>query len=430
MTATLVHPDDAVEEPWPEIDAEAFHGLAGQIVDAINPITEADPVAVLAQFLAAFGCAFDRNAYCRVGDTRHHPTVYEVICGTTSKGRKGTSYDPVESLLRRADEQWVDNCVKSGLSSGEGIIHAVHDDIYERLKVTQGRNKPPTYMDVLKHPSVADKRLFIVEQEFASALAVMKRQGNNLSPVLRLGWDGRKLQTLVKHNAETATGAHLGIVGHITVDELRRELDQVHLANGFANRFCFVLARRSKELPLPGRLDEAVADRLAGKLRDILTSRILRREITFSPAADELWRAEYHDLSAEKGGMFGFLVARAEAQVLRLSMVYALLDQTYYIEPAHLRAALAFWRYCEASAKYVFGDMLGDPVADAILDALRRYGPEGMTRTNISSIFGRNKSSDQISQALALLLQYGKARLSRKGAAAGHGATAEIWVAT
>jgi hypothetical protein len=182
-------------------------------------------------------------------------------------------------------------------------------------------------------------------------------------------------------------------------------------------------------LPFPGRLDDAVADRLAGKLRDILTSKVLGREITFSPEARELWKAEYPTLSAEKPGLFGFLVARAEAQALRLSMVYALLDSTYYIEPAHLRAALAFWRYSEGSAKYVFGDMLGDPVADAILDALRRYGPQGMTRTDISNLFGRNKSSDQISQALALLVKHGRARLSSKSAATGHGSTAEIWIA-
>jgi hypothetical protein len=34
---------------------------------------------------------------------------------------------------------------------------------------------------------------------------------------------------------------------------------------------------------------------------------------------------------------------RAEAQVLRLSMIYALLDNTATIAEVHLRAALALW---------------------------------------------------------------------------------------
>src|SRR5262249_50687862 len=45
------------EEPWPEMGSEAFHGLAGQIVDAIAPTTESDPAALLAHVLVEFGNA-------------------------------------------------------------------------------------------------------------------------------------------------------------------------------------------------------------------------------------------------------------------------------------------------------------------------------------------------------------------------------------
>jgi hypothetical protein len=415
---------------WPEMDAEAFHGLAGQMAEAIDPITEADSVAVLAQILAAFGCAFGRKVYYRVGDTYHYPNLYEVICGTTSKGRKGTSYDLVESQLVRADESFAD-CVKSGLSSGEGIIHAVHDDIWVREKVNQGQSKKPTYEKVLKEESIADKRLLIVEQEFAAALSTMQRQGNTLSPVIRNAWDGRKLQTLTKHLGETATGAHVAIISHITTDELRARLDQVHLANGFANRFLFVLARRSKILPFPGRLSEAVAEAIAKTLCAVLTNKDLRgREVRFGPEAHDLWEAEYPILSAEKPGLFGFIVARAEAQVLRLAMVYALLDQTTQIEPVHLRAALAFWRYCEASARHIFGDATGDPVADDILNALRRAAPDPLSRRNISLHLGGNRTSERIGQALALLLKHGKARpLPTNAKQNGRGRPPEEWVA-
>jgi hypothetical protein len=418
------------EPPWPEMDGEAFHGLAGHIVEAIAPHTEADPVAILASFVTAFGCAFGRASYCWVGDTQHYPNLFVTICGTTSKGRKGTSYDPIEKLLGLADPSFVDGCVQSGLSSGEGVIHAVHDEIRVREKVPGDRGKPPVYVEVVKYPNVTDKRLFIIEQEFAGALSVMQRHGNSLSPVLRLGWDGRRLQTITKTNPESATGAHLSILAHITIAELHRMLDQVHLANGFANRFCFLLARRSRPLPFPGQLDPTIAEQFGQQIQNVLTNEDLRRrEIEFGPEARAMWIAEYPDLSAEKPGLYGSITARAEAQTLRLTMIYALLDQTHTIQPEHLRAALAFWRYCEASAKYIFGDALGDPIADTILIALRQQGSDGLNRTEISSIFARNKSAAELSDALQTLMKHGKARMDKRRRSPQGGTTPEVWVA-
>ena len=100
--------------------------------------------------------------------------------------------------------------------------------------------------------------------------------------------------------------------------------------------------------------------------------------------------------------MLGAILGRAEAQVLRLALIYALLDRSAFIDEPHLLAALACWDYAEASARFIFGDSLGDPVADEILRALRER-PEGMTRTELMHHFGRNLSSEQIGRALAVL---------------------------
>jgi hypothetical protein len=60
------------------------------------------------------------------------------------------------------------------------------------------------------------------------------------------------LQTLTKSSAIKATAPHVSIVGHITSDELRRDLAATETANGFGNRFLWVLVKRSKELPNGG----------------------------------------------------------------------------------------------------------------------------------------------------------------------------------
>jgi ATP phosphoribosyltransferase regulatory subunit HisZ len=102
-------------------------------------------------------------------------------------------------------------------------------------------------------------------------------------------------------------------------------------------------------------------------------------------------------------GLFGAATARAEAQVVRLAMLYALLDEKAQIDMPHLLAALALWEYAEASARHVFGSSLGDPIADEILRAVRAAGQDGMTRTQIRDLFKRNCSAERIGAALDLL---------------------------
>src|SRR5262249_6385408 len=86
-------------------------------------------------------------------------------------------------------------------------------------------------------------------------------------------------------------------------------------------------------------------------------------------------------------------------------------------------AALALWDYCEASARYIFGDALGDPVGDQLLRALRA-APSGLTRTQIRDLFGRNTPEQQIARALGVLLERG---LARSESEATGGRPAERW---
>jgi len=113
--------------------------------------------------------------------------------------------------------------------------------------------------------------------------------------------------------------------------------------------------------------------------------------------------------------------------VIRLALVYALLDNSTRIDIAHLKAGLAVWEYCESSAAYIFGDMLGDPVADEIRRALHQAGADGMTRTALRDLFGRHRSGDRIGAALALLTTKGWARTAMQATA---GRPSETWFAT
>jgi hypothetical protein len=130
--------------------------------------------------------------------------------------------------------------------------------------------------------------------------------------------------------------------------------------------------------------------------------------MTWSGDARPLWHQVYPELSNGAPGLLEAVTSRAEAQVTRLACVYALLDRSAVIERVHLEAALALWSYCADSAQYIFGDRLGYPLADEILQALRSQ-PEGLTRWQIRRLLGHHVKSVEIDQALQFLAKQGLA---------------------
>jgi hypothetical protein len=355
QTAEEWDESDEERRPEPLVD-EALHGLAGDIVNTIAPHTESDPAALLFQFLCSFGNAAGRHAYYQVEADRHYTNLYAVLVGVSAKGRKGTSKGHIKRLFRDTDESWTTNCNRSGLSSGEGLIWAVRDPVEAiDLKADEGGTK-------IVDPGVEGKRLLVTEGEFASTLRVMGRDGSTLSPVIRNGWDDGTLQILTKNLTARATDAHISIIGHITAEELRRYLDSTEAANGFANRFLWVCVRRSKFLPEGGNIQNENFQPILERLGKALDFARQERRVRFDDEAREIWYGIYRELSEGQPGMFGAVTALAEAQSVRLALIYALLDSSEIIRKLHLLAALAVWDYCRESAGCIFGDTLGDPI--------------------------------------------------------------------
>jgi Protein of unknown function (DUF3987) len=409
--------------PWPEIDADAYHGLAGEVVNTIKPHTEADPVAVLLQLLAAAGNVIGPLPYYQVESDRHRANLFVAAVGDSSRARKGTGMGRVRAITKVVDETWNDDRIKSGLSSGEGLINEVRDERKEW-------NKKEAREEVVD-PGVTDKRLMVVEPELAGALSAMERHGNTLSPVIRKAWEDGKLATITKSSPLKATGAHISIIGHITIEELRARLSRTDTANGFANRFLFALSKRWQLLPHGGDLNDAVLEKLGQRLKAVVERASKVGRVMMTDAAKEAWTKVYPDLTATQHGLLGAVVARGEAQTIRLALLYALLDcedgQPCKIDLPHLKAALAVWQYCEASAAYIFGDTLGDPAADEIRRALKMAGDSGMTRTAIRDLSGRHLSGGRIGAALTLLATRGWARMEPRETG---GRPVEVWHST
>jgi hypothetical protein len=389
---------------WPAAPSQAaYHGLLGEIVTKLAPETEADPVAILAQLLVAFGTAVGRGTYFQIEATRHHPHEFLLLVGDTARARKGTSWDHARRVICDADPTIAER-ILTGLSSGEGLVWAVRD---------------PAAQDA----GVSDRRLLALEPEFASVLKSTGREISTLSPTLRSAWDGRPLQLLTRTAPATASAAHISLIGHITQAELRHQLSAIELANGLANRLVIIACRRIRLLPEGGQADPLAHTGLIGLLNATIQHAKNAGHIRLDPAARELWHHAYAQLAATPPGIAGALLARAEAHAIRLALLYTLADGARQINAEHLTAALALWDYAARSATWALQGATGDPLAEQIHAALQTH-PSGLTRSQISDVLQHNRPAEQIQHALHTLALTGRATRTQIPTA---GRPAELW---
>lgn len=392
-------------EPWPVLDPAALHGLAGDVVRLLGPCTEADDVALLTSFLSEFGTIIGPEPHLELDGARHTLRIWPVLVGQSSKSRKGTAARRIQQLFERSAPGWTRGLYKGTLSSGEGLVYAVRDAEFRDEPVKVRGKQTGEIQTICVDPGVEDKRLHLTQSEFGAVLKVMARTGNSLSGVIRDAWDGNDLCPMTKGERIRATAPHIGIIGHVTKEELLRHLDDTEASNGFANRFLWLSVRRSKELPFPVMPPEEEMKKLAARLgASIMSAKNLTR-LDMTNDARDVWQSVYSYLSADQPGLAGALLARSESQTMRLGGLYAALDGQPHIDRVHLLAALALMDYVEASTRHIFGGRLGDPVADVILRAIKEKG--ALDNSEISALFGRHETATRLDRAKASLAAAG-----------------------
>ena len=389
---------EALPPEFPILKKEAFHGLAGDVARLATKDSEADPTAVLMSFLSMVSAVFGGDKYLAVGETKVPARLFVALAGNSSRARKGTSLKPVIRILDRAEEilgYEIDiykplRIGDGGLSSAEGLIWQVRDEAEEKDK-----------KGVPVWEGVEDKRILIVEEEMGNVLKIAQREGNTLSPMLRRSWDGGILAPMTKNNRLKSSYPHICILSHITRYELTSLLSGTEIYNGLANRFLWCCVRRTKILPFPKPMDDKEVNRLSSNLAECINKNINLNKIILSDNAYQLWKMVYKDISVDYQGVVGAITARAEAHVLRLAMVYCLLDGDIQIKEIHIVAAMAIWDYCKASAIYLFSfnkPEERDPDTHKILEALK---VKDLSQTEVSNLFARNKKTSELNRILS-----------------------------
>lgn len=399
-----------LEDPrWPIMRPEGFHGICRDIVDCLAPSVESDDVAILVEFLAAFGNLCGTGPHLRVGGARHPARLYSVLVGNSATGRKSGGWNAIQPLMEFVDPEWYSyNISGAAPASGEGLIALVQDE-------HQVKDRGKTHTEPAGY-----KRRLIHDSEFAGrTLVQMKRAGSTLSAILRDAWDREVLyNATVTHRR--ATGAHISFVGHTTSRELLSQLTANDITNGFANRFLFFMVRRNKLLPQGGEYDHARLAELGQMVQHRVTQAHLQTRMRYSDAGGAYWDQIYvgretgamHEENDEMAG----LTARVGIHAQRLQLIFALLDRSEFIEPVHVDASLAMADYAVESAVYMLNQE-GAHYASISRDAQRVHslvaGVDEITGRAISRKLGMN--STRLNLALAELARYQMVTVRRAG---------------
>lgn len=377
----------------PQPDPICLYGLVGDVARAGSEGTETNAHAIAANFMAYLSCAIGRGVYLPIGNTRHHTRLFCLHIGRSGRGRKGDAVSLVlriDAALRAIDDAFVPQVHRGGLSTREGLAALIHDGY------RQGRH------DV---PAIEDKRLWVVESEFANVLHQGRRDGNTLSAALRDCWDGIDLKPATKSNRVYASDPHVCLSGAISPSELRGLMSAREMSNGFANRFLMIWAERSRMLPFPKETPQSVVEHLARRTLEVLAfvraARHDEREhlkMELSPQAQwryaQLYRGELHD--GVDDGAIGAMLERRAPMLLRLAMLMALTDLQTRIDVPHIDAAMAWIQHATASVRFVFSSATEEAKLAQVLELTNRllaflHERGQVTRSQISAECFRGK---------------------------------------
>ena len=424
LSAKDLRKAEALVATWPVMGEAAFRGWAGEAVRLIEPQSEADSNAMLLQALVIAGHSFGPAPHFVIENSRHGTNLFAVVVGDTADGRKGTGFDRVAGLLPE-----LHGSLLTGLATGEGLIYQVRDPSRPTVRLRRGSRKkrPDSAPDdtagdvpaefessVVEDMGVADKRLLVRESEFKNVFAQGKRDGNILNNVMRCAWDGGKLGVMTKSSPLEANVTHISVIGNMTREELLASMSTVDASNGFANRILWAMSRRSKDLPLGGaRVD------LSG-LKWRLTERMEFAqgvgEMQIADDARALYDAEYRTkLNRSRGGkVVAKVTNRGAATVVRLAMIYALLDGSAVIHLTHIESALTMWEYCHQSAAYIFGQ--GGGLREDVLAAIRE---RDCCKTDLYRLGNNRVSGYTLNTVLGELERDGLIRRETRGGTGG-----------
>ncbi|MEQ8849941.1 DUF3854 domain-containing protein [Botrimarina sp.] len=385
----------------------ACQGPMGDFLRGIVEHTEATAIGILLHLLLWIAAMIGRGPTLRAGSTTQPAHLNVLLLGGTSGGRKGTASRDAGKVIELADPRFYESQMLTGLSTGEGLI-------------------------ALGREEESDKRFFIEEEEFGAVLTQAERQGNILSPQIRKLNDGGRAGIITKGDPIRVKDIHVCIIGHCTPEEFKSKVKTVEFYSGFVNRFLIAYSHsttiHTDAPPPPASLYRPLIKRIRKISK--LGSEAVPQTLELDAEAQEYWDKHYPIMRAagDAPGLQGAIVARGYTFVLRLALIYALVelwestDETPQVAKRHLEAGMAIWRTCERATLTMLAGETGDPLSEEIVTFLQGGSK---TTKQLREHFG--KKMPQVKESLKTLVKACRVRTWKEKQPQGAGRPTEYF---
>jgi hypothetical protein len=351
--------DPSLLSEFQQVPRDALHGVAGDFAQRICGKNERALPAVLLQLLACAGPAvgpsvFHKQAYSRLGANIFVVTVTQSGCFRASDW-----FAPTRCLF--------------------GAAHGVSATNFFKSKPVE------SIQSIGRADDAGSIEPCVLAGAFDLIWAQIARP--KVAQSFRLVWD-------------EVLG--ISLVGHLTAsDILASRMSASMLETASRINWCRV-GGDINGLPqvMPTDDWERISKIIEARAKQART----HGEIKLRPDAQRQWGAIYSSLISTHSAVARIVTSRADAHVLRLALIYALLDGADGIELPHLKAAIAIWDYCRTSAESLFACGTESLLATRLLDVLR-HRPR--SKTELHAVLHNHTPAHRLDTELEELIARG-----------------------
>ncbi len=411
---------------WPRMPEAAFYGLAAMLTQIIGEENcEADWGALLVTVLTSAAACFGAECTLRLRSNDYPARLYTALI-STSPAHQGAAFRSVREVFMAAQNSSRARRKFAAATLGYEQLVTGDDFIKMILDIAHEDDGEPTG-PVLLEDKASPHRLIAIRQ-FGPTLNNIRRSNSPLGPMLSEAWYSAEFNLIDRSRTRIPARAHVCLLGQVPLDVLRTMRQDDPGFNATCSQFLWTLMRPREAVWSPESTDREKLTGLTGRVASTIGYARKQKRVHLSAESEEMWRRElYPQLAQEPPGVVGTICSLGSEMVLRLSLVYALLDESALVLPAHLRAADAVWRYCRASVRYIFGQTARATLDKRIRNALSS-GPK--TQSELHRHFGNNFAIEVLVAALSELQARGLVEWSTTGGGPGKGRPVTTWTLT
>lgn len=358
---------------------------------------------LLIQALVALGNVVGPDVKVRVNGHKLPLNMFLLLVGDTATSRKGTS-------LRIVKQPYI-------AGQQPGLSHYAHT----RIDTGSVRSGEAMVEILCANEGEIDCRLLIASEEITEIFTVASWENSTLRDVLRKAYDGGRVDCKSRKNKLVAEDAHVSIIGHTTKSQFGQLFSGTDMANGVANRFLVVPAKRATPILDTSGMQETDICDLAAQIE---ACRVWAqnggepRVLDLTPDAKKLWNAYYLEQweSATEG-----IRGRESDYVLKLAGILSVARNTSTVSAGSMRTAIDFVTRLRGLGDSLFRDH--GPSSDMRSRILSRIydSVNPVSTTDLFKLFNGNVRAASIHSVLDDLIRSGdvirsKMKTGKRGA--------------